>query len=200
MIIILLGAPGVGKGTLAQALEHEGVAKQVSTCDLFRKEMANGTEIGKRVKDILAGGHLVDDDTVLKLVAKQVDGDVILDGYPRTLKQAEELDVLLEKQGVQVDLVLNLFADEETIIDRITHREICSKCHTIYNTKYAPSRESGICNRCKGQLIHRTEDNPETVKVRLEVYAEKTKPLLEHYSKRCIVLGVDSRRENAVEY
>ncbi len=200
VIIILLGAPGVGKGTLAQSLQAQGVGRQVSTGDLFRREIAANTKIGKEVKKGIATGKLASDEVTLNLVAREILGDVILDGYPRTLKQAEDLDSLLAKQGKKINLVINLYADEETIVDRITNRVICSKCHAIYNKKYAPPKTDGTCDKCGGTLVHRSDDDEAVIKKRMLDYNEKTKPLLDRYKERGMVVNVDSRRENAVEY
>ncbi len=198
--MILLGVPGAGKGTLAQALQHQGVAQQISTGDLFRKEIMANTELGKTVKEGIAAGKLASDEITLQLVSKAITGNVILDGYPRTVKQADDLDALLAVQGKKIDLVVNLFADESTIVDRIVNRVICSKCHAIFNKKYAPPKTEGVCDKCSGQLIHRSDDDESVIKQRIMEYDSKTKPLIARYEKQGIVLGVDSRRENAVEY
>ncbi len=200
MILVLLGAPGSGKGTLAQALQTQRVARQISTGDLFRREIAAGTPLGKKIKEDLDAGRLMSDEETLALVAKEINDDVILDGYPRNLKQAGDLEDLLSKRNKKIDLVINLFADEPTIIDRIINRVICSKCHAIFNTKYSPPRKTGICDVCGGELVHRKEDDATIIARRIAIYEEKTKPLLKHYKQLCPMLEVDSRRENAIEY
>ncbi len=200
MVVILFGAPGVGKGTLAQKMQLEGIAKQVSTGDLLRNEIAAGTEIGRTVKQIMDAGKLVADEVVLKLVQGEIEKEnVILDGYPRTLKQVSDLDELLKKNGKKIDAVLNVVADEEIVVDRIVNRLICSNCHAIYNKKYSPPKVAHTCDKCGGKIVHRSDDSQEVTMQRIQEYKEKTRPLLEVYGKRGLVIDINSSDEGAVE-
>lgn len=201
MIIIMFGAPGVGKGTLAQRLQADGVGKQISTGDLFRKEIALGTEVGRVARTYIDAGQWVPDDITRSLVENKVleTENLILDGYPRTVKQISDLDEMLNKQNRKIDLVVNVTANEAVVIDRIVNRVVCSKCHAIYNVKYAPTKTSGKCDKCGGSVVHRSDDSGELVKTRFEQHNAKTKPLLDIYRSRGLVVEVDSEDKNAVE-
>ncbi len=192
MVIILFGAPGTGKGTLAQRLQAQGMGKQISTGDLFRKEMDEGSELGKKVKQIIDSGKLVNDKDTIELLSKHLEKNTILDGYPRTVKQVSDLDCLLGEKNLQLNLVVNLLADESVLIDRIVNRRICSKCRAIYNVKFAPTKKEGICNKCGGVVIQREDDKEQLVRTRFQEYNNKTTPILEIYRKRGLVFDVDS--------
>ncbi|MBI4406396.1 nucleoside monophosphate kinase [Candidatus Micrarchaeota archaeon] len=198
MIIILFGAPGSGKGTLAKRLEKQGLGKHVSTGDLFRREIANGTQIGKKLRTIINAGKLVNDEDTLELLRRELSAGSMLDGYPRTLKQVSDLDELLKQRGESIKLVINVYADAKLIVDRIVNRLVCTKCRAIYNAKYAPPKTSGKCDNCGGELIHREDDNEETIRTRIAEYENKTKPIMEHYRKKGLVMEIDSSDENAV--
>ncbi len=191
MIIIMLGAPGTGKGTIAGILAEELKIPQVSTGDIFRKHMKEGTELGKLAESYISKGALVPDDVTVDLIAnrmqeKDVQEGIILDGFPRTVKQAEELDKMLEKENKKVDMVINLTTPEEEIIERIVNRRICSnqECKTVYNITLNPPKQEGICDVCGHELITRKDDNVETVKSRLNSYFEQTSPLVEYYENK----------------
>ena len=189
MVIIMLGAPGTGKGTIAGILKENLGIPQVSTGDIFRKHIGEQTELGKLAEKYISEGKLVPDDVTIGLVENRLeDNDVqegiILDGFPRTVKQAEELDKILEKKGKKVDLVINLTTPEDEIIERIVNRRICSKCKTVYNLVLNPPKQEGICDKCGSKLIQRKDDNPETVKERFNSYIEQTSPLVEYYNKK----------------
>ncbi len=199
MIIILFGAPGVGKGTLAQRLQEAGIGRQVSTGDLFRREIAIGSEIGIEAKTAVEAGKWASDELALKLVLRELHGNVILDGYPRTVKQVEDLDKLLSEKNQKVDLVINVIADEDVVVDRIVNRNVCSNCHAIYNVKYAPTKIEGKCDKCGGKVEHRSDDNEEVIRSRFEQHNTKTRPLLERYKTLSKVIDIDSSHVNAVE-
>ena len=191
MIIIMLGAPGTGKGTVAGLLQEKLGIKQVSTGDIFRQNIEEGTELGKLVEEYLEKGQLVPDEVTIKIIVQRLREDdvqkgVILDGFPRTVKQAEELDKILEKAGKQVDKVLNLTTPEEEIIDRVLNRRICSNqtCRTVYNLKLNPPKQDGICDKCGHKLITRKDDNKDTVKSRLNDYLKITSPLIKYYKEK----------------
>lgn len=191
MVIIMLGAPGTGKGTVANILTKELEIPQVSTGDIFRKHIKEGTELGKLAESYISKGNFVPDDVTIDLVKNRLEeadaqDGIILDGFPRTLKQAEELDKILEKNGKKVDIVINLTTPEEEIIERIVNRRICSNqdCKAIYNLVLNPPKQEGICDKCNSALVQRKDDNVETVKSRLDNYFEQTKPLVDYYEKK----------------
>ena len=191
MVIIMLGAPGTGKGTIAGILTKELEIPQVSTGDIFRKHIGEQTELGKLAEKYISQGKLVPDDVTIGLVENRLEEDdvkegIILDGFPRTVKQAEELDKIIENKGKKVDLVINLTTPEEEIIERIVNRRICSnpECKTVYNLILNPPKQEGICDKCGSRLIQRKDDNPETVKQRFNSYIEETSPLVDYYEKK----------------
>lgn len=191
MVIIMLGAPGTGKGTVAGILTEKLGWPQVSTGDIFRKHMKEGTELGKLAESYISKGNLVPDDVTIQLIENRLKEDdvqqgIILDGFPRTIKQAEELDKILAKQGKKVDLVINLTTPKEEIIERIVNRRVCSnpECKTIYNIVLNPPKQEGICDKCGHEIVQRKDDNIETVEARLEGYFKQTSPLVEYYKKQ----------------
>lgn len=191
MVIIMLGAPGTGKGTIASILTKNLAIPQVSTGDIFRKHIKEGTELGKLAESYISKGDLVPDDITIGLVESkleepEVENGIILDGFPRTVKQAEALDRILSNKGKKVDLVVNLTTPEEEIIERIVNRRVCSnqECKTVYNLILNPPKKEGICDKCGHELIQRKDDNIETVKARFHNYIEETSPLVEYYEKK----------------
>ena len=190
MVVIMLGAPGTGKGTVASILKDELQIPQVSTGDIFRKNIKEGTELGKLAESYISKGNLVPDEVTNGIVESRLDDSdvqngIILDGYPRTVNQAEELDKMLEKRGRKVDLVINLTTPEEEIIERIVNRRVCSNhdCKTIYNLVLHPPVKKGICDKCGHEIIQRKDDTIETVKSRLDNYFIQTSPLVDYYEK-----------------
>ena len=203
MIIIMLGAPGTGKGTVAGILQEKLGIKQVSTGDIFRKNIKEQTELGKLAEQYISKGQLVPDDVTIKIVEDRlneadVQNGIILDGFPRTVKQAEVLDKILTKKGKKVDKVINLTTPEEEIIERIVNRRICSnpECKTIYNVVMNPPKVEGICDKCGSELIQRKDDNEETVKARIKSYVEQTSPLVDYYEKKGILRTENVTKEN----
>ena len=191
MIILMLGAQGTGKGTVASILSEKLNIPQVSTGDIFRKNIAEQTELGKLADSYISKGNLVPDDVTIKIVEdrlKQDDGKegIILDGFPRTIKQAEELDKILEKENKKVDMVINLTTPKEEIIERIVNRRVCSnqECKTVYNIVLNPPKVEGICDKCGSKLLQRKDDNVETVESRIDTYLKNTSPLVEYYTKQ----------------
>lgn len=191
MIIIMLGAPGTGKGTVASLLQEKLGIKQVSTGDIFRKNMKEGTPLGKLAEKYIGRGQLVPDDVTIKIVEERlnepdVQNGVILDGFPRTVRQAEELDKILASKGQKVDKVINLETPDEEIIERIVNRRVCSnqECKAVYNLVLNPPKKDGICDRCGSELIKRKDDTEETVRERLTTYFKQTSPLVEYYEKQ----------------
>ena len=191
MVIIMLGAPGTGKGTIASILTKNLAIPQVSTGDIFRKHIKEGTELGKLAESYISKGNLVPDDITIGLVESkleepEVENGIILDGFPRTVKQAEALDNILEQEEKKVDIVINLTTPEEEIIERIVNRRVCSNpdCKTIYNLVLNPPKQEGICDKCGHELVQRKDDNIDTVKSRLDNYFKVTSPLVEYYEKK----------------
>ena len=188
MIIIMLGAPGTGKGTVASILTGKLNIPQVSTGDIFRKHIKEKTELGKLAESYISKGELVPDDVTIGLIENRmeesdVQNGIILDGFPRTVKQAEELKKILEEEQKKVDIVINLITPEKEIIERIENRRICPECKEVYNLKLTPPKHEGICDKCGHELIRRKDDNVETIKSRLETYFELTSPLIDYYEK-----------------
>ena len=191
MVIIMLGAQGTGKGTVAGLLSKSLGIPQISTGDIFRKNISEKTPLGIEADKYISKGNLVPDDVTIQLIEKRlkeedVQQGIILDGFPRTIKQAEELDKLLENKGKKVDIVVNLTTPEEEIIERIVNRRVCSnqECKTTYNLKLNPPKQEGICDKCGHELVQRKDDNVETVKSRLDSYFKETSPLVEYYEKQ----------------
>ena len=189
MIIIMLGAPGTGKGTVASLLAKELGIPQVSTGDIFRKNIKEKTELGKLAESYISKGNLVPDDVTIDLVKsrlKESDAKegVILDGFPRTVRQAEELDKILQNNQSEVDIVINLVTPEEEIVERIENRRVCPECKAVYNLKLNPPSQEGICNKCGHELVQRKDDNVDTIKSRIKTYIDVTSPLIEYYEKK----------------
>lgn len=213
MVLIMLGAPGTGKGTVAGILSKELNIPAVSSGDIFRKAIEDKTELGKQVADLLANGTLVPDDLTIKVIEarlqeKDMKGGVILDGFPRTTVQAEELDRFLEEQGKKIDMAINLETPREELIERVVNRRICSnsECKTIFNLKLNPPKQDGICDKCGNTLIQRKDDNEDVVNNRLDTYFRQTEPIIDFYRNKGILyssevstrinkMGVDVAKE-----
>ncbi|RKX41731.1 MAG: adenylate kinase [Thermotogae bacterium] len=195
MNLILLGAPGAGKGTLAKDLAKIFGIPQISTGDMLREAVAAGTELGKKVKDIMDSGALVPDDLVNaivreKLARPECHNGFIFDGYPRTKSQAESLENLLKEDGKKIDAVILLEVPKEIVVKRLTNRRICPHCGRIYNLITMPPSKEGICDGCSSKLITRDDDKEEVVTRRYEVYLERTAPLIEFYKQREILFTI----------
>ena len=191
MILIMLGAPGTGKGTVAAKLSEKLNIPQVSTGDIFRKAIAEKTAVGMEAEKYMSKGMLVPDEVTIKIVEERLkDEDVknglILDGFPRTIDQAKALDLMLEKEKKNITLAINLETPEEEIIDRIVCRRVCSnqESKTVYNTKLNPPKVDGICDKCGDVLIQRKDDNKETVKNRLVAYYKQSAPIVDYYKNK----------------
>ena len=194
MNIIMLGAPGTGKGTIAGILSGELGIPQISTGDIFRKNMKEGTELGKLADSYISKGQLVPDDVTIKIVEDRLNqpdakNGVILDGFPRTVVQADKLKEILANKGEKVDITINLVTPEEELIERIVNRRVCSnqECKAVYNLVLHPPKVEGKCDKCGSELITRKDDNVETVKSRLEQYFTATSPLVEYYEKEGVL-------------
>lgn len=196
MILILLGPPGAGKGTQAKLLVTEFGIPHISTGDMFRDHISRNTELGQKVKAITASGQLVTDEITNALVKDRLSrADVapgfILDGYPRTVPQAEYLDGLLRSLGRKLDRVVSYEIAEETVVDRISGRRSCPKCGAVYHVTQNPPKQAGICDREGAALVQRPDDQPENVRVRLKEYGTKTEPLKRYYREKGLLAEVE---------
>lgn len=196
MKIIMLGAPGAGKGTQAKKIAEKYGIPHISTGDIFRANIKNGTELGKKAKTYMDQGLLVPDELVVDLVVDRVKQDdcsngYVLDGFPRTIPQAEALDKALAAMGEAMDYAINVEVPDENIVRRMSGRRACVDCGATYHIVYAPTKEENICDNCHGELILREDDKPETVQKRLNVYHEQTQPLIDYYTEKNILVEVD---------
>ena len=196
MKIIMLGAPGAGKGTQAKMIAAKYDIPHISTGDIFRANIKNGTELGKKAKAYMDAGQLVPDELTVELVLdriKQKDciKGYILDGFPRTIPQAEALDSALNDRGEKIEYAINVDVPDENIVKRMSGRRACVNCGATYHIVYNPTKEEGICDVCKGELILRYDDKPETVAKRLSVYHDQTQPLIDHYDAKGVLHTVD---------
>ena len=196
MKIIMLGAPGAGKGTQAKKIAAKYGIPHISTGDIFRANIKNGTELGKKAKTYMDQGLLVPDELVVDLVVDRVNQDdcengYVLDGFPRTIPQAEALTEALEKMGQKVDFAIDVNVPDENIVKRMGGRRACVTCGATYHMVYAPTKKEGICDTCGGELILRDDDKPETVQKRLNVYHDQTQPLIDYYTSQGILSKVD---------
>ena len=200
MKIIMLGAPGAGKGTQAKMISDKYGIPHISTGDIFRANIKNGTELGKKAKTYMDQGLLVPDELVVDLVVDRVAQDdcakgYVLDGFPRTIPQAEALDAALEKMGSKVGYAINVEVPDENIVTRMSGRRACVSCGATYHIVHIPPKTEGICDRCGAKLILRDDDKPETVKKRLGVYHEQTQPLIDYYTKQNVLVEVDGTKD-----
>ena len=196
MKIIMLGAPGAGKGTQAKKIAEKYGVPHISTGDIFRANIKNGTELGKKAKTYMDQGLLVPDELVVDLVVDRVQQDdcakgYVLDGFPRTIPQAESLDAALDKLSEKIDYAINVEVPDENIINRMSGRRACVGCGATYHIVYNAPKAGDVCDVCGEKLILRDDDKPETVKKRLDVYHEQTQPLIDYYSKAGVLKEVD---------
>ncbi|MDD3579789.1 MAG: adenylate kinase [Desulfobacca sp.] len=192
MNLILLGGPGAGKGTQAKMMIEKYQIPQISTGDILRAAVKEGTELGKQAKACMDAGKLVPDEVVIGIIEdrlKQADCQkgFILDGFPRTVPQAEALDKTLQKMGSKIDHVLSIDVDEEELVKRLTGRRTCKQCGQMYHVMFNPPKKEGVCDKCGGELYQRDDDNEATVRSRLATYNQQTKPLIDYYSKQGLV-------------
>ena len=200
MKIIMLGAPGAGKGTQAQMIAEKYSIPHISTGDIFRANIKNGTELGKKAKEYMDKGLLVPDELTVQLLLDRVANDdckngYVLDGFPRTIPQADVLDSELTKLGDKVDYAVNVDVPDENIVHRMSGRRACLKCGATYHIEHIPPKTEGICDKCGSELVLRDDDKPETVQNRLAVYHEQTQPLIEYYDKKNILKTVDGTKD-----
>jgi adenylate kinase len=196
MKIIMLGAPGAGKGTQAKMIAEKYGVPHISTGDIFRANIKNGTELGKEAKGYMDKGLLVPDELTVRLLLDRVAQEdcvngYVLDGFPRTIPQAEVLDEKLTELGEKVDYAVNVDVPDENIINRMSGRRACLNCGATYHIVSIPPKKEGICDVCGSELVLRDDDQPETVKNRLKVYHEQTQPLIDYYEKKGVLRTVD---------
>ncbi len=196
MFLLIMGPPGAGKGTQATKISSYYKIPHISTGDIFRAAIGNKTPLGVEAKKYLDSGNLVPDELTNAIVGERLaqtdcKQGFLLDGFPRTIAQAIALDEILEKLNIKLDNVVNISVDSKILTERIIHRRSCKQCGMIYNVKSNPSKKEGICDVCGGELFQREDDKEETVVNRLNVYETQTKPLLDFYSKKGIVVDID---------
>ena len=203
MKLILLGAPGAGKGTVAKLLTKMDGSVQISTGDILRGAVAAGTELGKKAEAAMKAGDLVSDDLIMGIMKDRLKEDdckngYLLDGFPRTIPQAEALKTLLAGMGEKLDFVVNIDVPREVILDRLTTRRTCTGCGAIYNTKSNPTKVEGKCDACGGAVVQRDDETEAAISNRLDVYNEKTAPLASFYEKQGMLLTVTATSRDAV--
>lgn len=197
MRMILLGPPGAGKGTQAQRLEESRSIVQLSTGDMLRAAVAAGTEVGKQAEAVMKRGDLVSDEIVVGIIADRIDepdcaNGFILDGFPRTVAQAEALDVMLAEKGLKLDCVVEMQVDDEALVGRVTGRYTCGNCGAGYHDHNLKPKQDGVCDRCGGtEFKRRADDNEEAVRTRLGAYHDQTAPLLPYYRGKGILKSID---------
>ncbi|MEJ1355380.1 MAG: adenylate kinase [Candidatus Sedimenticola sp. (ex Thyasira tokunagai)] len=203
MRLILLGAPGAGKGTVAKLLTAIDGSVQISTGDILRAAVKAGTELGMKAKAAMTAGELVSDDLIMGIMGERLLEDdckagFLLDGFPRTIPQAEALKVLLAKLGIELDGAVNLNVPREVILDRLTTRRTCVDCGAIYNVKSNPTKEEGKCDSCGGAVVQRDDETEEAISKRLDVFNEQTAPLVGFYQGEEMLIDVNATSSDAV--
>ena len=199
MQLLLMGPPGAGKGTQAAELVKKLNIPHISTGDMFRAAVKEGTELGKQAKAVMDAGGLVPDEITIGIVRERLAKDdckkgFILDGFPRTVEQADALKNILDNLGIKLTRVLNIHVPVSDLVERAVGRRICKKCGATYHVKFNPTHEEGVCDNCGGELYQRKDDNEETMKNRLSAYESSTKPLIDYYKKAGIYTEIDGRQ------
>lgn len=200
MNIVLLGPPGAGKGTQAQFICKDYGIRQVATGDMFREARQKQTELGKKVESYMLAGKLVPDDVVIEVVGERLwqsdcEKGFLLDGFPRTVAQADALEKRLVKRNKRIDAVLSFLVPDDVIVKRLSGRRVCGSCGANYHVDFAPSQKEKVCDRCGGEIIQRKDDTEKTIKERLKVYKDQTQPLVEYYQKRGLLQAIDGQGE-----
>jgi len=200
MNLVFLGPPGAGKGTQATRLTERMKIPQLSTGDILRRAVAEGTDLGKKAKELMDAGKLVSDDIVnaiveLELMRPEAKGGFLLDGFPRTVPQAKALDEMMARRSMKIDHVISLEVPAEALVDRLAGRRSCPKCGTPYHVKSAPPRQPGICDKDNTPLVQRPDDQPDRVRQRLIEYESKTAPLNDYYKTKAVIRPIDGTKE-----
>ena len=200
MNLVLLGAPGAGKGTQAKRIEQEFGIIQLSTGDMLRAEVSSGTAIGKQADEIMKAGQLVPDEIIIGLIDSRLDREdcrrgFILDGFPRTLAQATALDAMLARKHLKLDKVISIEVDDEAMVERISGRYTCARCGEGYHDRFKQPKVEGVCDVCGStEFVRRADDNAETVRQRLKAYHSQTEPIIAYYDKQALVRRIDGMR------
>ena len=197
MRLVMLGPPGAGKGTQAEFIAENFNIPKISTGDIFRANVSGGTDLGKLAKKYMDAGDLVPDEVTNAMVRDRLAQDdakagFLLDGFPRNIAQAYELDSMLGDLGTTLDVVLDLEVDNEEVVRRLSGRRLCKKCGHVWHVEFDPPKVEDVCDKCGGELYHRDDDYPETVQHRLDVYVSQTRPLIEFYDQRKQLVGMDA--------
>lgn len=197
---ILLGPPGAGKGTQAVKIVEKYNIPHISTGDIFRENIKNETELGNRAKAYMDRGELVPDELVVEIATDRLTKDdckngFLLDGFPRTIFQAEKLDEFLTQRGEKIDKVINIDVEKDALVKRITGRRVCKSCGASYHVVNIPPKKDGVCDLCNGELIQRADDTEETVLNRIDVYNKQTKPLVDYYDKAGVIINIDGNKD-----
>lgn len=205
MNLLIIGAPGVGKGTMSNLLIDEYKLVHVSTGDMLRAAVANKTKVGLLAESYMSNGQLVPDEVIHDIIVERLSQDDIkqgflFDGYPRTKTQAIDLNEILKQLNLKIDVVLNLQIDDDVVVKRITGRRTCSKCGSIYNIYFGPSKVEGICDNCGSQLSIRKDDNVDSLKIRLSEFHKNTQPVIEYYKQQGIVSNINGDQAIENEY
>ncbi|VVB91024.1 Adenylate kinase [uncultured archaeon] len=200
MNIILLGPPGAGKGTQAKKIAEHYSLPHISTGDILRENISNNTSLGVRAKSYMAKGELVPDELLITIIRDRLSkpdcsNGFLLDGYPRTVPQADALQMILTESNKKLDVVLNIDVDDEELVKRLSGRRVCSSCCMSYHMIFNPPEEDEICDKCKGKLYQREDDKPEAIRNRLIVYKKQTQPLIEYYTRKGLLRTVDGGKD-----
>ena len=200
MRVILLGPPGAGKGTQAASIASEINIPHISTGEMFRAALKEGTPLGLEAKKYMDSGELVPDDVVVGMVNERIQqsdckNGFLLDGFPRTIIQAQKLDETMESDGLKIDLVINLQCSDRTVLSRLTGRRVCRNCGAIYHIENMPPKQDGICDKCGGELYQRDDDKADTILNRLEVYRNSTEALIDYYRQKDLLKNVDANAQ-----
>ncbi len=200
MNLLIMGPPGAGKGTQAEVLVKELKIVHISTGDMFRNAIKDGTEMGMKAKEYMDKGELVPDEVVIGMVKERIgladcENGFLLDGFPRTVEQAQALDLSLDQLDIKLDGVINIVVPEEKLMARLTGRRVCKGCGASYHVIFNPPKTDAVCNSCSSELYQRSDDNEESVGTRLRAYQDKTQPLIEYYKKKGYLVNVDGDQD-----
>lgn len=201
MNLIFMGPPGAGKGTQAEFIKQNYPIPHISTGDMFREAVSKGTEMGMKAQKYMDEGKLVPDEVTIGVVEERLSQPdcrqgFLLDGFPRTLVQAEALDRVTSKLGRSIEAAIDIFVPDQILVERMSGRISCKECKTVYNLNSNPPKKAGVCDKCGGELIQRSDDKAETARKRLQVYQEETRPVMNHYQQHGVLYRIDGNRDS----